>query len=158
MPRPQTLADIARIVQANPSEYAVPLDEFCDEFYLDHPDKAAQQCRIDPVPDSVGDELADAWIGAIGEHLALGCGLRIPAWTQRAIHFALQDPHFLPATKAMRGVVIVESPPSFRSRSIFTVVEPLVTPFFPPGVPRAKVPLEWPPPRETEEERKQRLG
>jgi hypothetical protein len=156
MARPQTLAEVASIVRANPPDYTTPINEFCDEFYLDHPDKTAQQRRIDVVPEPVGDALADAWIGAVGEHLALRWGLKVPAWTRRAAHSALEDPHFVPASKAMRGVVI-ESPPSFRSRLIFTLVEPLDTPNFPAGVLRAKVPLEWPPPKETEEERKNRL-
>jgi hypothetical protein len=158
MHRPQTLAEVARIVRANPSDYAMPIDEFCDEFYLDHPDKAAQQRRLDPVPEPVGDALADAWIGAVGEHLALRWGLQVPPWTRRSVHFALEDPHFMPPSRAMRGIVIVESPPAFRSRLIFTGAEPLARARFPAGVPRAKVPLEWPPPRETEEERRRRMG
>jgi hypothetical protein len=136
MARPQTLAEVALIVRRRAGDYAMALDEFCDEFYLDHPDKAAQQRRLVPVPDAVGHPLADAWIGA---------------WTQRAVHFALEEPHFLPASKALRGVVIVESPPAFRSRLIFTRAEPLARARFPKGVPRAAVALQWPPPKETDE-------
>ena len=158
MHRPQTLAEVARIVRANPSDYAMPIDEFCDEFYLDHPDKAAQQRRLDPVPEPVGEALPDAWIGAVGEHLALRWGLRTPAWTHRAVHFALEDPHFLPDAKSMRAIVIVESPPAFRSRLIFTGAEPLARARFPAGVPRAKVALPWPPPEETEQERLIRIA
>jgi hypothetical protein len=146
MARPQTLAEVAVIARANGGDYAMAIDEFVDEFYLDHPDKAAQQRRLDPVPDPVDDALADAWIGAVGEHLALRWGLAVPAWTRRAVHFALSDPHFLPASRAVRGVVIVESPPAFRSRLIFTYAEPLARARFPPDVARAKVPLQWPPP------------
>jgi hypothetical protein len=158
MARPQTLAEVASIVSTNGNDYAMPLDEFCDEFYLNYPDKAAQQRRLDPVPEPVGDALADAWIGAVGEHLAQRWGLQIPLWTQRTAHFALEHPHFMPPSRALRGVVIVESPPAFRSRLIFTRAEPLARARFPAGVLRAKVPLEWPPPEETEEERKNRLG
>ena len=158
MHRPQTLADVASIVRARPADYAMPLDEFCDEFYLDHPDKAAQQRRIDPVPEPVGDALADAWIGAVGEHLALRWGLRVPAWTHRPAHFALDEPHFAPAAKAMRGVVLVESPPAFRSRLIFTRAEPLARARFPAGVPRARVALPWPPPEAADAEEGQRRG
>ena len=154
MARPQTLAEVARIVRANGFDYAMPLDEFCDEFYLDHPDKAAQQRRLDPVPEPVGDAIADAWIGAAGEHLAQRWGLQVPPWTQRAAHFALADPHFMPPSRALRGVVIVESPPAFRSRSIFTRAEPLARARFPADAPRAKVPLPWPPPVEADEGRK----
>jgi hypothetical protein len=126
----------------------LPLDEFVDEFYLDHPDKAAQQARLDRIPGPIGDPLADAWIGAAGEHLALRWGLRIPDWTQRAAHFALEEPHFLPDARALGGLIIVESPPAFRARLIFTRAEPLARARFPRDVPRAQVPLAWPPPEE----------
>jgi hypothetical protein len=148
MARPQSLAQVAAVARANRSDFATALDEFVDEFYLDYPDKAAQQARLDPVPEPVGDPLADAWIGAAGEHLALRWGLRTPDWTQRAAHFALEEPHFLPDARALRGLIIVESPPAFRARLIFTRAEPLARARFPRKVPRAQVPLAWPPPEE----------
>jgi hypothetical protein len=151
MSRPQTLAEVARISRENASDFAMALDEFADEFYLDHPDKVAQQRRLDPIPEPVGDSLIDAWIGAAGEHLAQRWGLSVPTWTQRSEHFALQDPAFFPPSRALRGVLIVESPPAFRSRLLFTMVEPLARARFPQGVPRAKVPLEWPPPDDAAE-------
>jgi hypothetical protein len=145
MLRPQNLAEVASLARANLSEFALALDEFVDEFYLDHPDKEAQQRRLDPAPEAVRDALVDAWIGATGEHLAQRWGLRVPDWTQRPVHFGLQEPAFLPASHALRGVVIVESPPAFRSRLLFTRAEPLARVRFPSNTPRAKVPLEWPP-------------
>jgi hypothetical protein len=89
--------------------------------------------------------LIDAWIGATGEHLAQRWRLKVPDWTQRTFHFALHEPVFLPSEIALRGIVIVESPPAFRSRLIFTRAEPLARARFPSSAPRAKVPLEWPP-------------
>jgi hypothetical protein len=127
------------------------LNEFADEFYLDHPDKTAQQRRIDPIPEPVGEPLTDALIGAVGEHLAQRWGLRVPGWTQRPVHFALEEPRFLPDSPALRGVLIVESPPAFRSRLLFTGAEPLDRARFPKDVARARVPLEWPPPPEEPE-------
>lgn len=144
MSRPQTLAEVAQIARERAPDFAMALDEFMDEFYLDHPDKAAQQRRIDPVPEPVGDPLIDAWIGAAGEHLAQRWGLRRPAWTQRPEHFALQKPVFHPDSRALRGILIVESPPAFRSRLLFTRVEPLDRARFPADVARARVALEWP--------------
>jgi hypothetical protein len=47
--RPQTLADVAEIARPNSSEFAMALDDFVDEFYLDHPDKTAQQRRLDVI-------------------------------------------------------------------------------------------------------------
>src|SRR5262245_43180788 len=114
MSRPQSLAEVAKIAQANASDFAMALDEFTDEFYLDHPDKVAQQRRLDPVPEPVGNPLIDAWIGAAGEHLAQRWGLQVPNWTRRPAHFALEEPAFLPDARSLRGVVIVESPPAFR--------------------------------------------
>ena len=38
MQRPQTLAEVAEIARSHSSEFAMALDEFCDEFYLDHPE------------------------------------------------------------------------------------------------------------------------
>jgi hypothetical protein len=96
----------------------------------------------------------------VGEHLALRWGLRTPDWTQRAVHFALEEPHFLPDARALRGLIIVESPPAFRARFIFTRVEPLARARFPRDAPRTfEVPSNhrscsvirfcggWPPPR-----------
>jgi hypothetical protein len=143
--RPQTLADVADIARKAPSDFAMALDEFVDEFYLDHPNKIAQQQRIDIIPAEVCDPLIDAWIGAVGEHLAQRWRLQVPNWTRRGIHFALKEPCFLPASLALRGIVIVESPPAFRSRLIFTRAEPLARARFPTDAPRAKVPLDWPP-------------
>jgi hypothetical protein len=145
MARPQTLAEVAEIARANPADFAMALDEFVDEFYLDHPDKVAQQRRVDPIPEPVSDARIDAWIGAAGEHLAQRWGLRVPAWTRRPAHFALEVPVFMPDSRALRGVLIVESPPAFRSRLLFTRAEPLARARFPAGVPRAQVALEWPP-------------
>jgi hypothetical protein len=147
MARPQTLAEVAQIARTRAADFAMALDEFTDEFYLDHPDKTTQQQRIDPVPEVVGDARIDAWIGAAGEHLAQRWGLRVPAWTQRPEHFALETPIFMPDSRALRGVLIVESPPAFRSRLIFTRVEPLARARFPADVPRARVALEWPKPQ-----------
>jgi len=59
MARPQTLAEVAEIARAKPPDFAMALDEFVDEFYLDHPDKAAQQRRLDPIPEPVGDACVD---------------------------------------------------------------------------------------------------
>jgi hypothetical protein len=144
MPRPQTLAELAQTAQAAPSDFAVKLDEFADEFYLDHCNRVAQQQRLDPIPAPVGDAVTDAWIGAVAEHLAQRWNLRVPKWAYRPAHFALEEPVFIPDSRPLRGVLLVESPPAFRSRLLFTRAEPLARARFPSGVPRAQIALEWP--------------
>ena len=144
MRRPQDLAEVTRLVMAGDHEFAMALNEFLDEFYLDHGNRAKQQSRLDPEPPITGDAIVDSWIGAAGEHLAQRWGLQVPGWTEREAHFALKEPAFYPSTPAVRGILIVESPPAFRSRLIFTRVEPLDRARFPAGVARAQLALEWP--------------
>jgi hypothetical protein len=144
MARPQTLAEVGRIACARPPDFAMALDEFVDEFYLDHCDKVAQQQRLGTAPEPVGDPSIDAWIGGVGEHLALRWNLAVPAWTQRDLHFALEQPVFSPNSAALRGILIVESPPAFRSWLLFVRAEPLQRARFPAGIERAAVALEWP--------------
>jgi hypothetical protein len=64
------------VARANRSDFAMALDEFVDEFYLDHPDKAAQQVRLDPIPEPVGDPLADS-ARLANTALRWGCAPRI---------------------------------------------------------------------------------
>jgi len=144
MARPQSLAEVAQIARTHTADFAMALDEFADEFYLDHGNKPAQQARLDAVPETIGDPRMDAWIGAVGEHFAQRWGLRVPPWTQRKEHFALEQPVFSPDSRALRGVLLVESPPAFRSRLLFTRAEPLKRARFPTGVRPASVALEWP--------------
>src|SRR5262245_53400478 len=51
MARPQTLAEVAQIACTSPPDFAMALDEFVDEFYLDHGDKVAQQQRLNAAPE-----------------------------------------------------------------------------------------------------------
>lgn len=55
MSRRRTPVEIAFGAKADPARFAMALDE----FYLDHPDKAAQQRRLDVVPAPVGDPLIE---------------------------------------------------------------------------------------------------
>ncbi len=138
--RPATLAEVAGIAASDPAYFSMALDEFCDAFYLDYPDKTRMQAHIDPAPPIIGNAEADTWIGAVGEHLALRWGLSVPAWTARPAHFALKEPVFMPPSKALATLMIAESPPAFRSRLIFTFAEPLERARFPAGVERVRMP------------------
>ena len=140
MSRPQNLHEVALATIAGTKSFGNAIDEFIDTFYLDHPDKARQQQRLNEPPAIVGDAFIDAWIGAVGEHLARRWDLAVPAWTRRPEHDRLTRPTFLPDSKALRGTLIVESPPAFRARMIFTFVEPLQRARFPRDAARIRRP------------------
>jgi hypothetical protein len=140
MSRPQNLREVAAAAIAGSKSFGIAVDEFVDAFYLDHPDKARQQRRLDETPAIVGDPFIDAWIGAVGEHLARRWHLEVPAWTRRSEHNRLCRPAFVPDSRALRGTLIAESPPAFRSRMIFTFVEPLQRARFPRDAARIRRP------------------
>ena len=140
--RPVSLAEVVEIAGGDETHFAMACDEFCDGFYLEYPDAAAMQGRIDPEPAITGHYAHDAWIGAIGEHLALRWGLDVPLWTQRPAHFALRDPLFMPPSLALQSLLLAESPPAFRARLIFTGSEPLQRARFPHGVAKVRMPWE----------------
>ena len=140
MSRPQNLHEVAVATIAGTKSFGNAIDEFIDTFYLDHPDKARQQRRLDEPPAIVGDPFIDAWIGAVGEHLARRWDLDVPAWTRRPEHDRLFRPTFVPDSPALRGVLLAESPPAFRARMIFTFVEPLQRARFPRDVARLRRP------------------
>ena len=109
--RPQTLADVAEIARPNSSEFAMALDEFVDEFYLDHPDKTAQQRRLDVIPYSVANPLIDAWIGA--------AGVGAP-WGQSACFRGLRR------VGVWRSLVASETQRHWRARPIFSAYSTFV--------------------------------
>ena len=144
MSRPATLAEVSAVVTAGAKPFAIAIAEFVDAFYLDHPDTLRQQRRLDQAPAALGDDFMDAWIGAVGEHLARRWGLGVPAWTRRPFHDRLVRPRFVPDAKELRGALIVMSPPAFRARLLFTIAEPLQRARFPRDVERIGYPLRWP--------------
>lgn len=132
---PSTLVDVVSTAgHCDAQAFGLTCNEFCDAFYEDYPDREAMQAHLDPEPEATGDPQKDAWIGAIGEHLALRWGLEVPRWTRRPIHFALMKPVFMPQSLALRTALIAESPSAFRSRLIYTMAEPLRRAKFPSGV------------------------
>jgi hypothetical protein len=104
--------------------------EFGQAFYLEK-DKAAQQAMLDPVPIPSGDPRNDAWLGAIGEHLAQRWDLEVPAVDQEVAFMGGQKPSFWPDEALARDIQIVETPPAFRRRLLFTSAEPLMNAQFP---------------------------
>ncbi len=124
--RPHTLAEVVRREQQGENR-EMALAEFLDTFYLalQRQGHAAAQACLDEPPASHPDAVFHAYLGAVGEHLALRWGLTVPRWTLDPSRF-LRRPFF--TAKGMEGLkamCIAESPTAFRRRLIFTEAEPL---------------------------------
>lgn len=142
--RPRSLREVAFRAVKDPDDFVDACHEFQDAFYLKHGDGASQAAMLRDAPDLTGDAFQDAWLGALGEHLAQRWGLPVPPWTTRPGFNPLGAPVFVPDSKALRGYLLVASPPAFRSRLIFTGSEPLQRARFPRGANEVGVVLKWP--------------
>lgn len=124
--RPHTLAEVVRREQRG-EDRGMALAELLDTFYvaLLHEGRAAAQACLDEEPEQHPDPIFHAYLGAVGEHLALRWGLRVPRWANHPSRF-LRRPHFMAAgMEGLKAVCIAESPTAFRRRLIFTEAEPL---------------------------------
>lgn len=118
--RPSTLAAAARLAGETPGILDLVVAEFLDEFYT-HPDR--RQAAIAEEPISLG-QVADAWLGAVAEHLARRWDLDIPVWVEAPNRF-LERPHFAGGLESLKAILLAESPLAFRRRQIFVEAEPL---------------------------------
>ena len=117
--RPGTLKEaIEHIIAGEDQFFAIP--EFLDEFYL----SSNRQPMIDEEPAFTGRQPLDAYVGAIGEHLARRWGLIIPQWVEDSHRF-LDTPFFPDGLQLMKPILLQDSPIAFRRRLIFTEAEPL---------------------------------
>ena len=109
-------------------EFMDAIKEFLDEFYLSGPSERQQM--IGEEPGLTGVAFQDAYVGAVGEHLARRWGLDIPAWADDPRRF-LDEPHFPDHMELAKPVFLRDSPIAFRRRLIFTEAEPLRRARFP---------------------------
>lgn len=117
--RPKSLEEAVRIITEG-VDWVIAINEFLDEFYL----SANRQQMIDEEPRLTGDAWLDAYIGAVGEHLARRWKLRIPKWTDDSRRF-LETPSFPDKFEFSKPILLRDSPIAFRRRMIFTEAEPL---------------------------------
>jgi hypothetical protein len=125
------LVDVANLSRDDRAAFDPVLTAFLDTFYLDGNDVAARQARLDPEPEPTPFPEINAWLGAVGEHLAQRWDLEVPRWPEKQEFMGTGRPRFYPADPDLRPILIVESPPAFRRRLLFTRVEPLMTARFP---------------------------
>ncbi len=112
----QSLALVADRVRAG-EELRFAVRELLDEFKL-LPRVDLRERAIATRPAPTGDPRADAYLGALAEHLAVVNGLDRPGWTTEPERFLERFwfPHLLPA---FRPLAIAQSPAAFRRRGIF---------------------------------------
>ena len=112
----QTLAVVSERVRSG-EELLFAVREFLDEFnLLPREDLKARAISARPMP--TGDARADAYLGALAEHLASIQGIERPAWAIDPERF-LDRFWFVPETRGFRALAIVESPAAFRRRGVF---------------------------------------
>jgi hypothetical protein len=121
--RPQSLSEAVENILAG-GEERIALAEFLDEFYGRDRHAAEQQAMIATPPPVANRQPLDAYVGAIGEHLARRWGLTIPSWVEDESRF-LDTPIFADDLQLMKPILLRDSPIAFRRRLIFTEAEPL---------------------------------
>ncbi len=123
-PHPRSLAEAVAWIRDGRGSFQVMLDEFLDAFYTE-PDELARQSMIADEPGRLDQAREDAFVGAVGEHLARRWGLTIPSWSLETWR-AVDEPWFVGQMgRGLSGLLLVESPIAFRRRRIFTEAEPL---------------------------------
>jgi len=112
----QSLAHVAVRIR-NGEELRFAVREFLDEFELlarpDLMDRAIRQR-----PELIASGPADAYLGALAEHLAVKHGLERPGWVTEPERF-LDRFWFLSDVPGFRALALAQSPAAFRRRGIF---------------------------------------
>jgi len=85
--RPQSLKEAVERILLAGEEERIAIAEFLDEFYLHYGHTEQLQMMIDAPPPVSGRQPLDAYVGAIGEHLARRWGLMIPFWVEDECRF-----------------------------------------------------------------------
>ena len=112
----QTLALVADRVRTG-EDLRFAVREFLDEFLLlSRDDLRARAIGARPQP--TGDPRADAYLGAMAEHLAATCALPRPTWSIGPERF-LERFWFVSEVPGFRALAVAQSPAAFRRRGIF---------------------------------------
>lgn len=116
--RPKTLAEVAALA-AQGDSFDRCLANFLDEFYA-APKAGAFAAAPALLAPQFGDtgRVQDAYLAATAEELARRFDLPQPDWTVGEDR-QLRRPWFATPLAALRAVLLLESPPAFRSRNLF---------------------------------------
>ena len=116
--RPKSLAEVAMLT-VNGSSFDLNFANFLDEFYF-RPNADAllpEPPLLAPHNENIG-AIQDAYLAAAAEELARKFDLPWPTWSNRDER-KLHRPWFASQLASLRAVLILESPPGFRSRNLF---------------------------------------
>lgn len=114
----QSLAGVARRV-ADGDDFDMAVRELLDEVALLPRADLVERALVEE-PVRTGDPRYDAYLGALGEHLASNHAVPRPDWTCRAERF-LDVFWFVSAVRGFRALAVAQSPAAFRRRGIMIV-------------------------------------
>jgi hypothetical protein len=116
--RPKSLAEVARLAAAGES-FDLCLANFLDEFYYAPNAEALNgpPILLEPTLGEPG-RVQDAYLAATAEELARAYKLPLPRWSEVEAR-KLHRPWFASDLAGLRAVLLLESPPGFRSRNLF---------------------------------------
>jgi hypothetical protein len=112
----QTLALVSERVRSG-EDLLFAVREFLDEFnVLPRSDLKTRAISARPVP--TADARADAYLGALAEHLAIAHGIDRPSRSLESERF-LESFWFVSDVPGFRALAVAESPAAFRRRGVF---------------------------------------
>ncbi len=112
--RPSTLLEVSRRAAAVAQPFDPALREFLDEFYSG----AQSRCLAIAEEPLLLDDVKDAYLAAVAEHLAMTYAIAVPAWAEHHGR-PLKKAFFAGGLESLKAVLTVESPSAFRRRLIF---------------------------------------
>ncbi len=112
--RPRTLLEVSRRAKAGTQTFDPALREFLDEFYACSEERQAAMAD-EPV---LLDDVKDAYLAAVAEHLAMRFGLSAPGWAETHGR-PLRRAFFAGGLESLKAALTVESPAAFRRRLLF---------------------------------------
>ncbi len=112
--RPKTLREVSHRVNGGWQAFDPAVLEFLDEFYA-NPSHRAASLRDEP---DLIDDVKDAYLAAVAEHLAMTYRLAVPDWADGHGR-PLKRAFFAGGLESLKAILTVESPAAFRRRLLF---------------------------------------
>lgn len=124
MARPRSIAEIAVRDRDNTRAFDMSVRELLDAWQTMTQQERVGALTAEPVRLNA---IKDAYLAALGEHLALSMGSTAPKWTEDPSRF-LTEPFFAGGLESLKAILLVESPLAFRRRLIFISADALSRP------------------------------